>query len=116
MIRSFDERLEDILQAISAIDVATDFLVSESSDDRAGDIAIDAICYRLITIGEAVKAVDADSLESFPGVKWSQIARLRDLITHHYHRRDIDVILMTIGRPLAELKQAVTEARNSLNP
>lgn len=41
-----------------------------------------------------------------PEVPWSNIARMRDLIGHHYYRRDPQVILATIRDPLKQLGEA----------
>jgi hypothetical protein len=39
-------------------------------------------------IGEAVKALPADLLDQHPQIPWREIARLRDLLAHHYYRVD----------------------------
>ena len=72
------------------------------------EAALDAVCYRVIVIGEAVKSLHSSFTDQFPEVPWSNITRMRDLITHHYHRRDAEVIRATIGEPLAALKAALT--------
>lgn len=38
----------------------------------------DAVRVRLIEIGEAVKALAADSLASEPGIPWEEVAQMRD--------------------------------------
>ena len=84
-----------------------------SRDDarRAEDIleTIDAITYRVFTIGEATKAMSTTATGAHPDVPWSNIARMRDLIGHHYCRRDPQVILATIRDPLTQLREACTQ-------
>lgn len=111
MSRSHSEPAADILDAIAAIE-RFDALIS-SAEPKAAVIeaALDAVCYQVIVIGEAVKTLDSTFTEQHPEVPWSNIARKRDLITHHYHRRDAAVIRATIGEPLATLKTALTANR-----
>lgn len=62
--------------------------------------------YRLVVIGEAVKALPSDLLARQPQVPWREIARLRDLLAHHYYRVDALVIRRTVETPLIELRDA----------
>jgi hypothetical protein len=39
-------------------------------------MAFDALLYRLLVIGEAVKALPTDLLDQEPDVPWSEVARL----------------------------------------
>lgn len=57
-------------------------------------------------IGEAVKALPSDLLARQPQVPWREIARLRDLLAHHYYRVDALVIRRTVETPLSELRDA----------
>ena len=66
----------------------------------------DAISYRVFTIGEAVKALSPKAKHGHPNVPWSNIAKMRDLIGHHYYRRDPQIILATIREPLTQLRAA----------
>jgi uncharacterized protein with HEPN domain len=59
MSRSDTERIADMREAISAIERATRFLEG-TTDPAAAEIFVDAITYRLLTIGEAVKGVSDD--------------------------------------------------------
>ena len=45
----------------------------------------------------------------YPKVPWSNIAKMRDLIGHHYYRRDPQIILATIREPLTQLRAACKE-------
>ncbi|WP_158615069.1 DUF86 domain-containing protein [Cellulomonas sp. PhB150] len=67
--------------------------------------AIDAITYRIITIGEAAKALSSEA-RAGSDVSWSDIARMRDLLTHHYHRRDVAVVRATVDGHLDALRRA----------
>lgn len=60
-------------------------------------------------IGEAVKALPGELLERQPQVPWSEIARLRDLLAHHYYRVDAQIFRRTVEAPLSELRDAVSQ-------
>jgi uncharacterized protein with HEPN domain len=106
--RSETERAADILSAIKAIK-RFDALATASTDEVTIEAALDGICYHIIVIGEAVKSLESFFTQAHPTVPWSKIARMRDLITHHYHRRDLAVIRATIGEPLTALESALLE-------
>lgn len=111
MTRSSRDRLADIRDAVDRISRAVEALEQaevEGTEDEA-QLAFDALLYRLLVIGEAVKALPADLLARQPQIPWHEIARLRDLLAHHYYRVDARVIRRTVEAPLSELKEAVAK-------
>lgn len=76
------------------------------TEDEA-QLAFNALLYRLVVIGEAVKALPADLLARQSQVPWRDIARLRDLLAHHYYRVDAQIIRRTVDTPLSEMRDAV---------
>ena len=110
MSRSDAERIADILEAISAITTAKELAQSTHPDHPTTAVIVDAITYRLLTIGEAVKGLSVDFTSRHPLVPWRDIAGLRDIIAHQYHRRDSSVIFTTIDAPLTSLARALTDA------
>jgi len=107
MSRSDAERIAAILEAISAITTAKELAQSTHPDHPTAAVIVDAITYRLLTIGEAVKGLSVHFMSRHPFVPWRDIAGLRDIIAHQYHRRDITVIWATVGAPLASLAKAL---------
>jgi uncharacterized protein with HEPN domain len=79
---------------------------SASGDDDEEQMAFDALLYRLLVIGEAVKTLPAELLDREPEVPWREVARLRDLLTHHYYRVDPQIISRTVDAPLRDLRAA----------
>ncbi|MDO8120696.1 DUF86 domain-containing protein [Isoptericola sp. b490] len=67
-------------------------------------------------IGEAVKALSADLTGGHPEVPWSDIARMRDLIGHHYYKLDAQIVRATIGAPLGALRNACHALLSELEP
>lgn|GEM_PF-2893355 len=58
-------------------------------------------------IGEAVKNIDSDLLESEVEIEWNLIARMRDVLIHHYHDTDFAVVELVIMERLPLLSSAV---------
>ena len=106
MSRTDDQRLRDILESIDAVDRADALLRAHPQDAEVEQVALDAIHYRVFTIGEAVKALSSDLRAAHPEVPWSDIARMRDLIGHHYYKLDPQIVRATIGEPIARLRTA----------
>lgn len=79
MTRRNRERLSDIEDAIEAMGA---YLVD---GDLHQGVVYDACRARLMEIGEAVKHIDTALLDQRPEVEWKQIARMRDVLVHHYH-------------------------------
>ena len=61
---------------------------------------------RVFTIGEAVKAASRGLRQRHPDVPWSDIARMRDLIGHHYYKLDPQIVRATIRAPVERLRTA----------
>lgn len=76
MSRHDASRLADVVEAIEAI---KDHLTRGSLDDG---LVYDALRVRLIEIGEAVKGISPDLLDTEPDVPWKAIARMRDHLAH----------------------------------
>jgi uncharacterized protein with HEPN domain len=97
--------LEDILESIQRIDEHTDGLDVQSF---AADVkSQDAVMRRFEIIGEAVKSLPAEIWDRFPEVRWSDIARFRDILAHHYFRVDLGLVWDAITNDLPNLKAAV---------
>ncbi|MHB1252306.1 MAG: HepT-like ribonuclease domain-containing protein [Acidimicrobiales bacterium] len=86
MTRRDQERLSDIEDAIEAI---SDYV---ANGDLHDGVVYDACRARLMEIGEAVKYIDPELLAAETDVAWNQIARMRDILVHHYHDTDFAVV------------------------
>ena len=104
------QRLADIQAAIDAI----------GSHLQRGDLSdalvFDAVRIRLLEIGEAVKALPAEMLNSQPSIPWSQIARMRDHLAHRYFDTNHAVLQATVDNDLPELERAVQALAATLQP
>ena len=109
MSRTARDRLADIGDAAAGVRKAVEAMERAEADDaqEEAELAFDALLYRLLVIGEAVKALPGELLALQPNVPWREIARLRDLLAHHYYRVDAQVIRRTVEAPLDKLTAAV---------
>ncbi|MGH3478632.1 MAG: HepT-like ribonuclease domain-containing protein [Pseudonocardiaceae bacterium] len=99
--RKEDRRLRDVLAAAEAI---RDHLTRGSLDDG---LVYDAVRVRLIEIGEAVKGIGPGVLEREPSIPWSDVAGMRDYLTHRYFDTDHAIVSATVERDLPPLVDAV---------
>ena len=106
MSRHDEDRLDDIVDAVAAIRA---HLARGSLDDG---LVFDAVRIRLVEIGESVKALPSDLLESEPGIDWRAIARSRDQLTHHYWDTAGAVVQHVVDHQLDELLLAVSRLKD----
>jgi len=99
--RHDDERLADIVDAITAIRSHL------TRGDLSDGLVFDAVRLRLIEIGEAVKLLDPNLVASEPDVKWSDAAGMRDWVAHHYFDTSRAVVEATVMEDLPPLEAAV---------
>ncbi|MGM7670508.1 HepT-like ribonuclease domain-containing protein [Microbacterium sp. A93] len=100
MSRRSRDRLLDIIAACEAI--ARHITRAEVPDD----IVFDAIRVRLIEIGEAVKDLDPSLTLHEPGIPWSDIARMRDHLTHRYFDTTHAIVTATARHDIPQLAAA----------
>jgi uncharacterized protein with HEPN domain len=99
------QRLDDITAAIDAI---RDHLRRGAVSDG---LVFDAVRVRLIEIGEAVKALPRDLLETEPSIPWEQVAGMRDRLAHRYFDTSHSIVAGTVKQDLPELAEAVERLR-----
>lgn len=66
----------------------------------------DAIRVRLIEIGEAVKGLPAELLETEPSIPWKEIVRMRDALSHRYFDTSRSIVRATAVSDVPELAKA----------
>ena len=88
------------LQNYFSIDSLTKLVIQTEQDIKRFGIDIiiedqilfDGILYRLEVIGEVAKNVSKELTDEFKNINWRAIARTRDLLAHHYHKIDKEII------------------------
>jgi uncharacterized protein with HEPN domain len=102
------QRLSDIQAAIDAI---RSHLLRGTLTDG---LVFDAVRIRLLEIGEAVKALPAELLDTQPTIPWSQIARMRDHLAHRYFDTAHAILQATVDDDVPELERAIQTMAASL--
>ena len=93
-------RLDDILDAI-----ADAGLIGERGREAfdADPLVVRAAKNIVTEIGEATKALGAETTDAIPEVPWRAIAGMRDRTIHRYPEVDLDVLWDTVLHDLPEL-------------
>jgi len=94
------ERVEKRFLTIRSIN---DFLDSEEGIEK-----LDAICMQIIALGESVKNLDKITnktlLSRYPQIVWSEVAGMRDIISHHYFDLNAEIVFEVCQNHIGELK------------
>lgn len=108
MTRRDPERLQDIVEAIEAINGHV------ARGDLSDGLIFDAVRVRLIEIGEAIKAVSSELLATEPSHPWTDIARMRDRLAHRYFDTTHSQVAGVVEHDLEALKAAVLRLQGRL--
>lgn len=73
-------------------------------DDRG--MAVQAVKYELIVIGEAVGNLSEEARAREPGTPWGQVKGLRNLLAHEYVHVEVPVLLTILDEHLPGLEAA----------
>ena len=103
--RGPDLRLTDIITAIDAITTA-EAQLHAAGIDRTERVRVSAIVRELSIIGEAVSTLPTELTAREPTIPWRDIAGIRILLDHHYHRVDEVILWHTVDQDLAPLRAA----------
>jgi uncharacterized protein with HEPN domain len=103
-MRREDERLQDILDAIAAIQRYT--IQGRVAFDEQELIQIWMLHHCQI-IGEAANALSQERLNRYPEIPWRQIIGLRNMLVHEYFRIDRQSIWDIAEIDLPPLKSTV---------
>ena len=103
-------RLDDIVQAIEAIQNHL------TKGDLGEGLVYDAVRVRLIEIGEAVKGLSPDLLDTERSIPWSAIARMRDHLAHRYFDTDHAIVQDVVDNELEPLLRAVRSMAERAGP
>ena len=101
MTRHHRQRLLDVQAALDAIDAHV------NRGDLSDGLIFDAVRVRLIEIGEAVKALPSELLNSEPHLPWAEIARMRDQLAHRYFDTTHAIVASTVIHDLPILRKAI---------
>lgn len=82
-----------------------------------GVTLLDAVSMRLQVIGESVRKIqklDSAFLEREAAIQWDQLARFRNLVSHHYANIDHEIVYDICSVHIPRLKAALLKMRSDL--
>ena len=106
------ESIDLVRERFSRIRVPDDFVLTSE-----GVTLLDAISMRLQVIGESVKQIlktNPSFLQHYSEIEWEQIARFRDLVSHHYERVDHEIVYDICNAHIPRLGEIVQKMRTAL--
>ncbi|MBI5001475.1 MAG: DUF86 domain-containing protein [Euryarchaeota archaeon] len=74
------------------------------------DMAVDAVLRNLEILGEAARNVPASARRRHPGVPWSLLVGLRDVVIHQYHGVDLENIWKIVREDLPAIRRPLRKA------
>ncbi|MGE4295459.1 MAG: DUF86 domain-containing protein [Campylobacterales bacterium] len=87
--------LADIAQECKNIRAFTRDLTYETFTENLEKVYATAKAFE--NIGEAVKKLPKEITQNYPEIPWVEIAKMRDVLTHHYFGLDDKVLWDTLG-------------------
>jgi uncharacterized protein with HEPN domain len=68
-----------------------------------------AVAKAFENIGEAVKNIPSKITNEYPQIPWSEIAKMRDILTHHYFGVDDRVLWDTLNDDFNEFEKVIND-------
>lgn len=73
----------------------------------ADSMAVSAVLYQLTILGEATKRLSEPFRAAHTEIPWKEIARMRDLVIHLYHRVDLEAVWTAAVRDVPSLRAKI---------
>ena len=106
MSRTYDDYLQDILDAASRAVIFLDGIDFEDFEDNIEKQY--AVTRALEIIGEAARNIPAEIQERCPQLPWKEMIGMRNIVSHEYFGIDNEVIWRTVKEDLPPLCETVT--------
>ena len=68
-----------------------------------------AVAKAFENIGEAVKQIPKEITTLYPDIPWNEIAKMRDILTHHYFGVDDKILWDTLDEDFDEFENIINE-------
>ena len=99
--------LEDILACIQKIEEYLEGITEKEFEVNSEKQ--DAIIRRIEIIGEAVKGISMETRKKYPGIRWREIAGMRDVVIHQYFGVTIGLVWRVATSDIPKLKAKIEE-------
>ena len=111
-MRREDERLQDILDAIAAIERYVNH--GKTAFDEQELIQVWMV-HQLQIIGEAANALSKETLDNYPDTPWKQITGFRNLVVHEYFRVSLNLVWSIVQNNIPPLKLTIERMLEDFN-
>lgn len=112
-MRDVRDRLQDILDAISQIEVEQ--VKGRAAFDGSSLIQVWMV-HHLMIIGEAVRTIDPAVRQRYPSIPWRQIEGMRNILVHDYFRIHQEIVWETVEKHIPPLKAEIQAILTSMTP
>jgi len=114
ILKRVEESLREVIAWTEHIKRADDFAANNE-----GVILLNAVCMKLIAVGEEVKAIDRRTdgklLSKYDEIPWKDVMGLRDIIAHHYFDVDAGEIFTVIRTDIPPLLKVINKMISDLS-
>jgi uncharacterized protein with HEPN domain len=114
ILRRVEESLGEAVTWTEQIASAHDFVSTPG-----GMILLNAVCMKLLAIGEEIKAIDRRTggklLPQYSEVPWKEVMGLRDIIAHHYFDIDAGEIFTVIRTDIPPLRKVLRKMMEDIS-
>lgn len=103
-----DDRLylEHIQEAVEKI---LSYVASGREEFMRNSLVQDGVIRNFEIIGEATKQLSEETCRKQPEIPWSDVARFRDILIHHYMGVNLNRVWKVIEEHLPALRRAIDE-------
>jgi uncharacterized protein with HEPN domain len=102
-----------ILELFDNIEKFVDGITYEQFTDNLEKVY--AVAKAFENIGEAVKQLPKDVTSEYKNIPWNEIAKMRDVLTHHYFGVDDKVLWDTLDEDFKAFKSIIIEILSKHN-
>jgi uncharacterized protein with HEPN domain len=101
--------IESIIRHCCDIEEAIQIFGADE-EDFIGNVHFQNDCaFALSQIGEIVKRLSPELMSKYPNTEWSNIAKLRDIISHKYEGIELQVVWDIINMDVPSLRKNVNQ-------
>jgi len=111
--RDYRLYIDDIVSECKNIKMFVDGITYEEFSENLEKVY--AVAKAFENIGEAVKNLPKDITDHYPQIPWSEIAKMRDILTHHYFGIDDKVLWDTLDSDFEEFEKIINKIANNLS-
>ena len=105
--RDYNLYIEDVVNECKNIRLFTKDITYDEFTENLEKVY--AVAKAFENIGEAVKNIPSNITNEYPQIPWSEIAKMRDVLTHHYFGVDDRVLWDTLNDDFDEFEKVINE-------